>query len=140
MIILDTNVVSEPMAKRPSEQVMDWLDQQSEPMLFLATPVIAELSSGANEFVRRTGSRRYLTMLERLLIEYEGKILDLRVDDAIEFGKVNAARNALGRPIKPLDAMIAAICISHGATLATRNVRDFAGLDLKLVNPFEAGA
>lgn len=35
------------------------------------------------------------------------------------------------------DAMIAAICLSHGATLATRNVKDFEGLDLKLVNPFE---
>ena len=35
------------------------------------------------------------------------------------------------------DAMIAAICLSHGAMLATRNVKDFEGLDLKLVNPFE---
>lgn len=42
--------------------------------------------------------------------------------------------------MKPLDAMIAAICITHGATLATRNAKDFEGLDLKLVNPFEAEA
>ena len=46
----------------------------------------------------------------------------------------------MGRPISLSDAMIAAICLAHDATLATRNVRDFDGLDLKLVNPFEAGA
>jgi predicted nucleic acid-binding protein len=45
-----------------------------------------------------------------------------------------------GRPIETKDAMIAAICTAHGAKLATRNVRDFDGLDLALVNPFEAGA
>lgn len=38
------------------------------------------------------------------------------------------------------DVMIAAICIVHGATLATRNVRDFEGLALKVINPFEATA
>ena len=49
-------------------------------------------------------------------------------------------RSSVGRPIGVVDAMIAAICLVHGATLATRNVSDFDGLDLKLVNPFEAGA
>ena len=140
MIILDTNVISEPMSRRPSGRVLDWLDQQDARTLFLATPIIAEVSSGAKEFSRRTGSRRYSVLLEKLLIEYRGKILDFRIEDAIQFGNVIAARNALGRPIDPMDAMIAAICVVNGATLATRNVRDFAGLDLKLVNPFEAGA
>ena len=140
MIILDTNVISEPMSRRPSGRVLDWLDQQDARTLFLATPIIAEVSSGAQEFSRRTGSRRYSVLLEKLLIEYRGKILDFRIEDAIQFGNVIAARNALGRPIDPMDAMIAAICVVNGATLATRNVRDFAGLDLKLVNPFEAGA
>ncbi len=37
------------------------------------------------------------------------------------------------------DAMIAAICLANGATLATRNTKDFEGLDLKLINPFESG-
>ena len=46
----------------------------------------------------------------------------------------------IGRPIGPVDAMIAATCLVHDATLATRNTRDFEGLDLKLVNPFEPSA
>ncbi len=65
---------------------------------------------------------------------------DLRQDAAVLFGSIVAKRNAIGRPITQMDAMIAAICLVHGATLATRNARDFDGLDLRLVNPFEAGA
>jgi predicted nucleic acid-binding protein len=140
MIILDTNVVSEPSQPRPSQTVLDWLDRQPEGSLFLAVAVIAELSAGAREFARRTGSSRYLRPLEILLSEYEGRILDFRSDAAVLFGIVIAKRNAMGRPITQMDAMIAAICLVHGAALATRNVRDFDGLDLKLINPFEAGA
>jgi predicted nucleic acid-binding protein len=55
-------------------------------------------------------------------------------------GRLRAVRESRGRPLSIGDAMIAAICIVHGATLATRNVRDFDGLDLKLVNPFEKAA
>ncbi len=46
-------------------------------------------------------------------------------------GKLRAARERMGRPISLSDGMIAAICLAHDATLATRNVRDFDGLDLK---------
>ena len=140
MIILDTNVISEPSQPRPSRTVLDWLDRQPESSLFLAVAVIAELSAGAREFARRTGSNRYLRSLEIVLSEYEGRIVDFRWDAAVLFGVIIAKRNALGRPITQMDAMIAAICLVHGATLATRNFRDFDGLDLKLVNPFEAGA
>ncbi len=52
-------------------------------------------------------------------------------------GRLRAKRESIGRPISVQDAMIAAICLSHDATLATRNTKDFEGLDLKLVNPFE---
>lgn len=138
MIVLDTNIVSEPSSRAPSMRVMGWLDRQDPSSLFIPTPVIAELAGGAQEFQRRTGSPRYIVRLQTLLDEYFERILDFTTADAVAFGRVIARRNAAGRPVKPLDAMIAATCITHGATLATRNVRDFEGLDLKLVNPFEA--
>ena len=71
--------------------------------------------------------------------EFRGRILPNDVASALKYGEIFARREAVGRPIGPMDAMIAAICLVHGATLATRNTRDFEGLDLKLVNPFEDG-
>lgn len=64
-------------------------------------------------------------------------MLPLTREAAIYCGKPRAQRESIGRPISVQDAMIAAICIFHGAALATRNVKDFEGLDLRLVNPFE---
>ena len=66
------------------------------------------------------------------------EILVLDAHSARLFGRVCVQRRSIGRPITTVDAMIAAICIANGATLATRNARDFEGLDLQVINPFEA--
>lgn len=139
MIFLDTNVVSNLAAPIPSHSAVAWLDDQSHDQLRVPLPVIAELSAGAEEFRRRTGSDRYRAPLQRLLLDYATRIVDVDREAALEYGRVIARRNGMGRPTKPFDALIAAMAIVHGATLATRNTRDFEGLDLKLVNPFEAG-
>lgn len=140
LILLDTNVISEPIARKPSGSVLRWLDRQDGAALHLASPVIAEVSAGAREHLRRTGSARYIRYLERIVAEFDSRILAFTTAEALKFGEVVSRRAAVGRPILPFDAMIAAICLVHGATLATRNVRDFDGLDLPLVNPFEAEA
>jgi predicted nucleic acid-binding protein len=69
--------------------------------------------------------------------EYAGRRLVFDDKAAYIYGSITAKRKHAGHPMETKDAMIAAICLSHGATLATRNVRDFEGLDLPLINPFE---
>jgi predicted nucleic acid-binding protein len=66
----------------------------------------------------------------------------LMIDQATahEFARVLARRERLGRPIRVMDALIAATVLAQGATLATRDVSDFAGLGLDIINPFEAPA
>jgi predicted nucleic acid-binding protein len=139
MIVLDTNVISEATKPKPSLLVEAWFAAQSMSDLYLSDVTIMEQSFGAERFWLRSGSVRYKEKLNETLAVYSGRILAFERHIAIETGKVLARREAIGRAMSVQDAMIAAICLTHGATLATRNTKDFEGLDLKLVNPFEDG-
>lgn len=141
MIVLDTNVISEVFSRpRSDAKVLNWLNAQEHAALFLTTIVFAELFFGAclvREPLRRED---LLQAVARVRAEYSGRTLTFGDTAAEIYGRISAARQVSGRPIETKDAMIAAICLVHDATLATRNLRDFDRLDLKLVNPFEAGA
>jgi predicted nucleic acid-binding protein len=100
-----------------------------------------EQSYGAEKFLLKTGSDKYVYILDDLIHkQFSNRVLEFTDSAPRLAGKLRAKRDGLGRPISIGDSMIAAICLVHGASLATRNVRDFEGLDLKLINPFEAGA
>ena len=137
MIVLDTNLISELMKSTPDTQVATWMQRTRETDLFLCDMIVMELSFGADQFLRRTGSNRYAVLLQNILGMFQDRMLSFNLEIALLTGRLRARREGMGRPVSLSDAMIAAICLHHGATLATRNVKDFEGLDLKLVNPFE---
>lgn len=138
MMILDTNVISEGFRIRPHPSVRSWLDSQSPIELFLCAPVLAELRYG----VERLPAGRRRAELDRLVSNAErdlfaNRLLPFDREAAHEFGRVAFKRANIGRPVMPMDAMIAAIAIANGMSIATRDIDDFAGLDIDLVNPFE---
>ncbi|WP_454847997.1 PIN domain-containing protein [Rhizobium binxianense] len=139
MIVLDTNILSEAAKPSPNPRVGAWMSRQAMDRLYLCDIVVMEQSHGAEYFRIRTGSLRYMISFERLLETYRGRLLGFDHHAAIQTGVIRARRDGMGRPIAVQDAMIAAICLENGATLATRNTKDFEGLDLRLVNPFEDG-
>src|SRR3954453_113580 len=131
MIVLDTNVVSDPSRPHPHSSVRDWFRAQRETDLFICTPVLAELSYGIERLP--AGRRRSFleTWLTRLETEgFPSRILTFDRRAAHEFGKILHTRTSKGRPIKTMDALIAAIARAEGATVATRDVADFADLGL----------
>lgn len=137
MIVLDTNVVSEFSRTNPDPAVFKWLGSQKKNEVALCTPVIAELSFGAHRIKIKNGTERYLVSLENVIKEVAANgILDFDLNSARLYGEIRAQGDAAGQSRSQFDLMIAAICMSNGATLATRNIKDFDGLDLKLVNPF----
>lgn len=138
MIILDTNVISEPTRPRPSEALVHWLSSQRLPELYITGMTITELFYGGEKHFLKTGSSRYLENARQILeVQYSGRILHTGSSSSVLAGLIRARREMNGHSITLQDAQIAAICLSHGATLATRNTKDFEGLDLSLVNPFE---
>jgi len=138
MIVLDTNIISELVKSSPDRNVVVWFRREAQSDLYLNSVVVMEQSFGAERYYLRTGSDRYIRSLENLLAtQFRGRVLEFVEGTPVLSGRIRAKRESVGRPISVQDAMIAAICLSHDATLATRNIKDFEGLDLKLVNPFE---
>jgi predicted nucleic acid-binding protein len=138
MIVLDTNVISELFEGRQAQSVYDWLDRQDSDALFLTSILIAELVYGAELLPDGKRKQGFAAKIDAIVDDFEGRRLGFGDEAAYLYGAISAKRRKLGRPIETKDAMIAAICLLHGATLATtRNVRDFEGLDFPLINPFE---
>lgn len=139
MVILDTNIISELSGATPNSAVLAWAATISIAELHLCTPVVAEMAYGAERQSIRTGSLRHHKNLELIIDErFQGRILPFSLQSALFAGRFRAIRERAGRPVSAMDMAIAGIAAANNATLATRNVRDFEGLDLKLINPFEA--
>ncbi|CAN5210630.1 type II toxin-antitoxin system VapC family toxin [soil metagenome] len=137
MIIVDTNVLSEPMRPSPDPRVMRWLHDQDPAGLFTTATVIAELSAGIARMpagARRDAVARAID--EVVTEELAGRVLPFDLEAAIEFGALSAARESSGHALSMADGQIAAVCLTNGAALATRNTRDFEELGIDLIDPW----
>ena len=137
MIILDTNVVSEPLKREPSAAVLKWLDRQSPATLYLTTISQAELLAGVLTLPagkRRSELQRVIN--NELVSLFANRILPFGERSAAAYAQVVTAANAAGNPIDFADAAIGAVALEHNFILATRNERDFKGTSVKLLNPW----
>ena len=138
MIILDTNVVSEMMRAMPQSAVLGWFATQSAEDVHVTAITMAEILSGID--LLATGKRReeIRAGADRTFGVFAGRILAFDERAAHAFSLISLSRRKQGRPMSEFDAQIAAIARVYGATLATRNITDFEGCGLRLVNPWEA--
>jgi len=138
MIVLDTNVISEALRPDPDATVMAWLRLFRRRELWTSSVVLAELFSGVD--LMPDGRRKQILrekMEQLVLMLFSGQILTFDVAAARAYGPILASRQAMGRPIDEMDALIAATALMHGATLATRNIADFEHCGISLVNPWQ---
>ncbi len=138
MILLDTNVLSELMKPAPAASVVDWMASQSAASLYTTSITQAEILHGV--MLLPAGKRRNAieAAAESMFNEdFGGRILAFDSDAARLYAHLAAQRRRAGRPISHFDAQIAAIALSTGAAIATRNVTDFDNCGLKIVNPWE---
>ena len=137
MILLDTNVVSELMRKSPDPGVEAWVASHPVVDLYFSAVGEAELRYGAA--VMPMGRRRdtLVTDIESMLgAAFDGRILPFDSGAALAYTEVASARRAIGRPVPIADCQIAAIARSRGMVMATRNVRDFADMDIDVIDPW----
>lgn len=139
MIILDTNVVSEPMKPQGNPAVRDWLDQQVAETLYLTATSLSELLLGVEilpDGKRKEGLAAALTELIEEL--FGSRILPFDHKAAAAYAPLIRRARANGQAISVADGQIAAIATLHGFTVATRDTAPFAAADVPVVNPWEA--
>lgn len=141
MIVLDTNVLSELVLPKPDPQVAVWTIIQRQANLHLTATSETELRYGAS--ILPAGNRRTL-LLGRIhyLIDdrFGARVLPFDRAAARAYAKIASRRRAMGRPIEKFDCQIAAIALTQGAAVATRNEKDFRDCGIVVINPWKAGA
>ena len=137
MIILDTNVVSEPMKANGAPSVAEWLDRQAAETLYLTAVNLAELLVGVETMPagrRRVGVGAALAELVGKL--FGARILPFDEDAARTYANLVARARRKGVALSVADAQIAAIAAVRGFTVATRDTAPFLAAGVPIIDPW----
>jgi toxin FitB len=136
--LLDTNVISEATRLRPDANVVAWLAAANEDRLFLSVATLAELNRGIEAMAAGKKQRRLREwLLNELMPRFEDRILPVDPAVSLLWGAMSVRSKTTGRDIGAVDALLAATAERHGLTIVTRNVADFAGLKVPLLDPWQ---
>ena len=138
MILLDTNVISEPLKASGDPKVMTWINAQNIETLYLSTIGLAELRFGIA--VLPEGKRKdvlHSSLEQRVLPLFEGRILSFDISASQAYATLRSRARATGQAIAPADGYIAAIAMIHGLVVATRDTKPFIAAGLTVINPFD---
>lgn len=135
--LLDTCVISELVSKKPNPKVVDFVDSLDPEDVYLSVIAIGEIVKGIEKLPksrRKTDLHNWLN--DDLLIRFEGNILALDTVTLIEWGALTARLEYAGKTMPAIDSLIAATALAKKMTLVTRNLSDFEGADVEIVNPW----
>ncbi len=139
MILLDTNVVSEPLRQFPDAQVVAWIDAQPLDTLFLSAITVAEMRAGVALLPatkRRAGLQQSLE--KRVLPLFAGRVLPFDMGCTQAYAELMAKARASGLAVATVDGYNAAIAVVNGLTVATRDTGPFVAASVTVINPWEA--
>jgi hypothetical protein len=139
VILLDTNVISEPLQHTPEARVVKWIDAQPLETLYLSAITVAELRAGVALLPsgrRRTGLQENLE--KRVLPLFAGRVLPFDLACTPAYAGLLAKARTAGLAIATADAYIAAIAAANGFAVATRDTGPFEAAGVAIVNPWLA--
>ena len=129
-------MVSEAVKRRPHPKVVAFLRHLTVGEAYLSALTLGELVQGV---ARAPEARRAILSrwLSGLKASFSGRILPLDAEVMELWGELTGNAMREGKPLSPLDAMLAATALRHGLILATRNTEEFRHVPVPLVNPWE---
>jgi predicted nucleic acid-binding protein len=135
--LLDTNVLSEMMRRAPSPEVAAWVSRQPSESLFTASVCQAEILAGIAVLADGRRKRDLAAAAHAVFAEdFAGRVLPFDMEAAATYAEVFAGRRRAGRTVATIDLMVAAIARTQGASVVTRNLRDFDDCGVDVVNPW----
>ncbi len=133
-VLLDTNVVSELVRPAPDARVVAFVRSQSD--AWLSTVTLHELVYGAERVTDPNRRTRLLSWIDGIRAQFRHRLVPVDGGVAELAGRMRADAERQGRPADPMDVLTAACARQCGLTLATRNVRDFEALGVRLTDPW----
>lgn len=137
MIILDTNVLSEPLKLRPDPKVLAWLDAQSAETLYISTISYAELRIGVLKMPAGKRRESLVANINQVLDLFRDRTLFFDIEAAEQLAQIAVGCDKIGKPATAPDAYIAAVAAARGFAVATRNVSHFEHTGIRVINPWD---
>lgn len=138
MILLDTNVISEPMKPVPEPKVLAWLDAQPLETLYLPAPGLAEMLTGIRRLPQGKRRRRMEEIAETIRAQItDSRVLSFDQPAAIKHAELMIMAERKGVVLTFADCQIASIAILHNLTVATRDTGPFLAAGLHVINPWQ---
>jgi len=136
--LLDTNIISELTKTTPNENVISFLGTIKEQDIYLSVITIGEISFGIHKLQSQKKRENLSYWLENdLLIRFQNRIVDIDIETMLIWGELSQRLKTSGTPMPIMDSLIGATCLTKGHTLISRNEKDFANLDIRVINPFK---
>lgn len=140
MIVVDTNVTSELMRPSPSPAVTAWVGARPAAELYTTSITLAEIRYGIERLPDGRRKDLLAAAADDVFHAFADHVLPFDFAAAEQYAVVVGRRDRTGTPIDGFDAQIASICRVHGATLATRNLKDFHDTGIGVVDPWRDGS
>jgi tRNA(fMet)-specific endonuclease VapC len=136
--LLDTCVISELVAKQSNARVLEWIDSVDPDGVYLSVITIGEIAKGIEKLPNSKRKQALNDWLENeLLIRFQENLIELDVNILIQWGQLNAELESNGQKMPAIDSLIAATALNRGLILVTRNVPDFDGTGVEILNPWK---
>jgi len=135
--LLDTCLISELVKKEPNPSVVSWLDEQDEQKLFLSVLNLGELQKAISKLPDSKKKTELQSWVELDLVErFNGRILEIDLDTAISWGRLQGEAERVGEKLPVMDSLIAATAATHGLIVVSRNERDIERCGVRVCNPW----
>ena len=135
--LLDTNVVSENVRRRPKQAVIDWVMQRPPSQVAISIVTMAELWAGAQTTANPERRAELVHWVEHEVEStFADRILPLTIDILIEWLQIGRRTSVAGRTRAPADLLLAATARVHDLIVVSRNARDFAGTGVLVYDPW----